>query len=58
MFVIKPSHPWWQKGNWVHARELPSGFRYTSDTNEEWLSHEQLQDLIEPETAVKVRVSA
>jgi UDP-N-acetylglucosamine 4,6-dehydratase/5-epimerase len=58
MFVIKPMHPWWQKGNWVHARELPSGFHYTSDSNEEWLSPEQLQELIEPEVAIKVQVPA
>jgi len=58
MFVIKPSHPWWQKGNWVHARELPTGFRYTSDSNEEWLSQEQLQDLLEPDAVMKVRVPA
>jgi UDP-N-acetylglucosamine 4,6-dehydratase len=58
MFVIKPSHPWWQNGNWVHARELPPNFRYASDSNEQWLSQEQLQDLLEPEVVVKVRVPA
>jgi UDP-N-acetylglucosamine 4,6-dehydratase/5-epimerase len=58
MFVIKPLHPWWQKGNWIHARELPPDFRYTSDSNDEWLSPEQLQELIEPEAAMKLRVPA
>ncbi len=58
MFVIKPSHPWWKNGNWVHARELPPNFRYASDSNEQWLSQEQLQDLLEPEVVVKVRVPA
>jgi UDP-N-acetylglucosamine 4,6-dehydratase/5-epimerase len=58
MFIIKPSHPWWQKGNWVHARELPPGFRYSSDSNEQWLSHEQLQELIEPGLALKAKVPA
>jgi UDP-N-acetylglucosamine 4,6-dehydratase/5-epimerase len=56
MFVIKPSHPWWKKGNWLHARELPAGFRYTSDSNEQWLSPEQLQELIEPGTEVEARM--
>jgi UDP-N-acetylglucosamine 4,6-dehydratase len=58
MYVIQPSHPWWKRGNWVHGRELPQGFRYTSDSNEQWLSHEQLLELIEPGAAAKARVPA
>jgi UDP-N-acetylglucosamine 4,6-dehydratase/5-epimerase len=58
MFIVKPLHPWWKNGNWIHARELPSGFHYTSDSNDEWLSPEQLQELIEPEVAIKVQVPA
>jgi UDP-N-acetylglucosamine 4,6-dehydratase/5-epimerase len=58
MFVIKPLHPWWKKGNWVRGRELPSGFRYTSDGNEQWLTPEQLQYLIEPETEMQAQVPA
>jgi UDP-N-acetylglucosamine 4,6-dehydratase len=58
MFVIRPSHPWWESGNWAHGRELPQGFRYSSDSNEQWLSHEQLQELIEPEAAERARVPA
>jgi UDP-N-acetylglucosamine 4,6-dehydratase/5-epimerase len=57
MFIIKPSHPWWKNGNWIHARELPQGFRYTSDSNEQWLSRDDLQELIEPR-AVDARVPA
>lgn len=58
MYVIKPVHPWWKKGNWIDGRELPPGFRYTSDSNEQWLSHDQLQELIEPGAAVRARVPA
>lgn len=58
MYVIQPSHPWWKKANWVQGRELASGFRYSSDTNEQWLSHEQLQELIEPGAAEKARIPA
>jgi len=54
MYVIQPSHPWWKKGNWVQGRELPADFRYTSDSNELWLSQDQLQELIEPEAAIKI----
>jgi len=58
MYIIQPSHPWWKKGNWVQGRELAPGFRYSSDGNEDWLTHEQLQQLIEPEAVVKARVPA
>jgi UDP-N-acetylglucosamine 4,6-dehydratase len=58
MYIIQPSHPWWKKGNWVQARELPQGFRYTSDRNEQWLTNEQLQELIEPGAAAKSPVPA
>jgi FlaA1/EpsC-like NDP-sugar epimerase len=51
MYIIQPSHPWWKRANWNRARELPQGFRYTSDNNERWLSNEQLQDLVDPEPA-------
>lgn len=46
MFIIQPSHPWWRTENWVKARPLPEGFRYASDTNTEWLTAEQLIDLV------------
>jgi len=58
MFVIKPSHPWWEKGNWIHAQPLPADFRYCSDTNDCWLTQEQLQDLIDPESSFRERISA
>jgi len=58
MYIIQPTHPWWKKANWIHARALPQGFRYTSDSNEQWLSHEQLQELIEPGAPVKTRIPA
>jgi UDP-N-acetylglucosamine 4,6-dehydratase len=49
MYIIQPSHPWWKRGNWVHGRPLPPGFRYTSDGNDRWLTNEDLLELIEPE---------
>jgi UDP-N-acetylglucosamine 4,6-dehydratase/5-epimerase len=58
MYVIQPSHPWWKRANWVHARELPQGFRYTSDNNAEWLTNEQLHELIEPGAAFKAAIPA
>jgi UDP-N-acetylglucosamine 4,6-dehydratase/5-epimerase len=58
MYIIQPTHPWWQKANWSHARKLPPGFRYTSDGNEQWLTNEALHELIEPEAEVKSAVPA
>jgi UDP-N-acetylglucosamine 4,6-dehydratase/5-epimerase len=58
MFVIQPAHPWWNRGNWVCGRELPTDFRYTSDSNEQWLSHQQLQELIEPGVVARASVPA
>src|SRR5579872_5109193 len=58
MYVIQPTHPWWKKGNWIHGHQLPQGFRYTSDNNEQWLTHDQLLELIEPDSVVRSAVPA
>ena len=58
MYIVQPSHPWWKRTNWVQGRELPEGFRYTSDSNEHWLTNEQLQELIDPAAAIKARIPA
>jgi UDP-N-acetylglucosamine 4,6-dehydratase len=50
MFVIQPAHPWWSNGNFTQGKSLPDGFRYSSDTNTQLLTVEQLRQLIgEPE---------
>ncbi len=46
MFVIQPSHPWWNGESLVNGRALPEGFRYASDTNSDWLTNERLEELI------------
>jgi UDP-N-acetylglucosamine 4,6-dehydratase len=51
MFVIQPAHPWWKSENWVSAKPLPEGFRYSSDTNESWLTRRELEELVTPETS-------
>jgi len=47
MFVIQPAHPWWGTRARAEGQPLPEGFRYTSDSNTEWLSVEQLKELAE-----------
>jgi UDP-N-acetylglucosamine 4,6-dehydratase/5-epimerase len=46
MYVIQPCQPGWNGNNRVQGRALPDGFRYASDTNSDWLTHLQLQELI------------
>ena len=46
-YVIQPELPWWPKGQLNDGKALPDGFAYTSDNNTEWLTIEQLKDLVE-----------
>lgn len=48
MYVIQPDHSWWRKENWNTAAPLSEGFRYTSDCNPQWLTSDELHELIEP----------
>jgi UDP-N-acetylglucosamine 4,6-dehydratase len=47
-YIIQPSHSWWKRDNWVNAKPLPEGFRFASDNNAQWLTNQQLQELISP----------
>ena len=58
MFVIQPSHPWWKSENWSRATRLPEGFRYSSDTNERWLTRHELEELVAPEAQAAEAVSS
>lgn len=46
-YAILPEFPWWQHG---HHGGTPcaDGFRYSSDTNTQWLSVEELREIIRP----------
>jgi len=57
MYVIQPAHSWWRTENWVHAKALPEGFRYTSDSNAWWLTSEELQELIAPQDCAKFQTA-
>jgi UDP-N-acetylglucosamine 4,6-dehydratase len=45
-FVIKPLHVWWGAGNWSEGTPVAAGFRYNSDTNKQWLTSEQICNLV------------
>lgn len=46
-FIIQPEFPWWSKEYVQDGKTLPEGFKYVSDTNNDWLSIEQLKELVE-----------
>ena len=46
MFVIQPEFQWWEGNNWSEAEGLEEGFCYSSDTNPDWLSHEELRKML------------
>lgn len=46
-FVIQPEFPWWDLTSDIrNGKALPDGFKYSSDTNTDWLTNEQLKQLI------------
>jgi UDP-N-acetylglucosamine 4,6-dehydratase len=49
MFVVQPSEAMWFVYDWESkGKRLPDGFRYTSDTNSEWLEIEGIKRFIQP----------
>lgn len=45
-YVIQPEFPFWTKSFAEGGKELPEGFEYTSDKNNEWLTIEEIRDLL------------
>jgi UDP-N-acetylglucosamine 4,6-dehydratase len=47
-FVVLPEHPWWDSDlSYGEGKPLADGFAYSSDTNDEWLSVEELAALLQ-----------
>jgi len=46
-YAILPELSWWKSEIYVGGRKLPEGFSYTSDNNTEWLTIEELKQLVE-----------
>lgn len=44
-YIIKPLFPWWGTENWGQGAALPTGFRYSSDSNSHWLTTKKLQEM-------------
>lgn len=45
-FIIEPEHSFWKRDNFAEGKSLPDGFRFTSDTNNWWLTKEELMKMV------------
>ncbi|HUV27838.1 MAG TPA: UDP-N-acetylglucosamine 4,6-dehydratase (inverting) [Anaerolineales bacterium] len=49
MYVVQPSEALWFGHGWQDiGQPLPDGFRYSSDSNEEWLTIDQIREIVAP----------
>lgn len=47
VYVVLPEHPWWtSEPRWLEGKPLDDDFTYSSATNTEWLSVEELRELV------------
>ncbi|GGE36238.1 UDP-N-acetylglucosamine 4,6-dehydratase (inverting) [Pullulanibacillus camelliae] len=53
-YVIQPEFSWWKRDGLNKGKSLPEGFKYTSDTNSEWLSVSDLLELVGDKTTVNI----
>lgn len=45
-FVIMPERPWWKSKKWDRGEILSDRFKYSSDSNDQWLTQTELHDMI------------
>jgi len=45
-FIIEPELAFWNSGKIQGGRDLPEGFRYSSNTNTEWLTGDALREIL------------
>ncbi len=48
MYIVKPPETLWERSLDYEGNSLPEGFRYSSDTNTEWLDVEGIRKLVAP----------
>lgn len=49
MFVVQPTAALWFGHEWENlGKTLPEGYRYASDTNDQWMTGEQIHEMIAP----------
>jgi len=45
-FLIEPEHYFWGKRNYKGGKFLSEGFKYSSGTNKEWFTKEQMRKIL------------
>jgi len=45
-FVIEPEHVFWRKDNFSDGKPVLDGFKYASNTNEKWITKEEMKGLL------------
>jgi UDP-N-acetylglucosamine 4,6-dehydratase len=55
MYIIQPMFPWWNPEPWSGGRKLADEFRYSSETNVDWLSTPALLRMIEDHAGAYAR---
>src|SRR6266545_2119040 len=48
MFIVKPPETLWERGLQYEGKSLPEGFRYSSDTNSQWLDVDGIREFVAP----------
>jgi UDP-N-acetylglucosamine 4,6-dehydratase len=47
VYVVLPEHPWWEASpRWLDGKPLEDSFAYSSDTNDRWLTADELAGLL------------
>jgi len=47
VYIVMPNLSWWERKNYATGEKLPEGFMYSSNTNEKWLTVEDLKKMIQ-----------
>lgn len=45
-FVVEPEFHFWDEDNFREGKTLPRGFEYKSDTNDKWITKEEMQEIL------------
>jgi UDP-N-acetylglucosamine 4,6-dehydratase len=45
-YMIPPQHPWWRSSSWTTGTPVKPGFRFSSDTNTQWLTVDELRAFV------------
>jgi len=51
-YAIYPNFPFWRSADYPRGEELPPGFFYSSDNNDQWLTTEGLRSIVDEVVAV------